>query len=1134
MKQIHDVKKSKGVVEEYATGDQKIQELKAELNEMRDQLRLEIKSISEMDSALSKVKLANKLGCTTEELTTIEVDCPASKMGKVIGKNGSTVKQIEEKSKVTITIRKDDSKIAVTGSSSSVAEAVADIEKIAQSIEEHFSLDSQVLKYLTSRNISVLSDLQNEFDDLYMDVPRNSQNATLRGMPERVSLAKLRLLGIKVVTHEKSLTRREAAILIGEKGATVDKLLESHAVCIDVKKVDHENSTATILGRNQDVTSVLTEIDELLSENEEATEILPVTVMMKRILLDNNGAHVKALQKSVNEKMKERGVDSTVHVSFSFDKEKLSKEPPSLQIKTRKVSAKTAVQITRDEIKAFDSLMTSVDVDPLVIPKIIGKGGETLKEITSDNAWVDVDKASNKVLVGSSSSSETDKVVREIMAIITANQVLRIDYDASSMKAQVRELSRSKAKTQITEIGCWLSSDEERSQFILRGSTENNEKAKNVLMEFLETNYLREMSLTQEEIDALLSGGKESKLEKISEEDGVRLSVDRKHSLLFARGAKEKVDEVIKKIDLFLNGGNGRSVARFSITDQVVGVVVGKGGKTRQDLEKKFDGVDIYISKKSHTVSIRGPVEQVAACKVEVLKLISSARVSQSVEVTDMQQKDLKKNEVLRKISRSIPTQIQISGATVQIKGMSQDVRDAVSLLNEHLTGVYSSSIELDPSQLSKVRTATRDPSHFQRIIDATHAKVSLDPTSGSVIICGKRADVKRAKDQVFGFFEFILPGEIVRLHLSKPLFSSVGRAVSLAEISAESGGTVMYLDRDLGSIVIRSPDPEKADKASNLMKKKIAEGEKLAFVIEVEPSEASWIFAYVIGPKGSRIKNIQKESDCTIEVSKESHTITVVGKSQERVAQAKATISDLITKARNENVFVSMSESAIPVFCGKGGTRMKEFSATHGVDIQRQRRGPYAFRITGPEESCAKAKEAVKDWLEEWEESTGSVIIPIEKQFIPIILGSNGETAKAIEKEFGCRIDIDRKALSLTVKNGKEESRLQTLEKIQAMIEEARATAAAARKAKSEYEESSDTIDEPRSSVGYPHSRSGDSGSGEEVSTATNTKAFPTRPVGLTTPPKKVHLSKTKVNDPHAQEGTQAGRNLFQLLVTE
>jgi polyribonucleotide nucleotidyltransferase len=393
---------------------------------------------------------------------------------------------------------------------------------------------------------------------------------------------------------------------------------------------------------------------------------------------------------------------------------------------------------------------------------------------------------------------------------------------------------------------------------------------------------------------------------------------------------------------------------------------------------------------------------------------------------------------------------------------------------------------------------------------------------------------VRKAKDKVFGFLSFLLPGEIERLKISKPLYNSVGRATSLAEISATVGGVAVYLDRDLSSIIVRSSDQEKVKKALQLVEQKIKDADKLAYVLQVSPAEA-WLIPLIIGKNGNRVQSLQKDSACGIDVSKESRTVTVTGDSEEDVIKVREALTALVEKARRENVFVSIPENAIPSFVGKGGKNIKEFSAEHGVELQRMRKGPYQLKIIGDEAKAEAAQRAIEEWVAKWEQANGSLQIPLEKQLIPAVVGRKGETARSIQQEFGCRIDVDRESETCTVRGGSEEKRENTIKKIQEIIakekearEEAKAEALAQKKESSAT--STAPTEEPK-----PRERSGSSDSvninGEEKVNRTN--EFPSQPVGVKSFPKR-NGKKNKQVDASVQQGTEAGRNLFNLLVSD
>lgn len=90
-----------------------------------------------------------------------------------------------------------------------------------------------------------------------------------------------------------------------------------------------------------------------------------------------------------------------------------------------------------------------------------------------------------------------------------------------------------------------------------------------------------------------------------------------------------------------------------------------------------------------------------------------------------------------------------------------------------------------------------------------------------------------------------------------------------------------------------------------------------------------------------------------------------------------------------------------------------------------------------------SNAKDAVLQWLNEWEASHTGLTIDVEDHFIPSILGKGGETIRAIQKDTKCKIDVDRIHSTLTVREGTEAARVEAMDRIKAIIEEEKAIAA-------------------------------------------------------------------------------------------
>ena len=100
--------------------------------------------MDEIQTALGKVKLANKLDCGTNDLSTKEINCPKHRVGMVIGKNGSMIKQIQDSCKVSMDVDKDTYKISITGSEASLERAMKEIEIIIRMEEEEINIGKSV------------------------------------------------------------------------------------------------------------------------------------------------------------------------------------------------------------------------------------------------------------------------------------------------------------------------------------------------------------------------------------------------------------------------------------------------------------------------------------------------------------------------------------------------------------------------------------------------------------------------------------------------------------------------------------------------------------------------------------------------------------------------------------------------------------------------------------------------------------------------------------------------------------------------------------------------------------------------------------------------------------------------------
>jgi polyribonucleotide nucleotidyltransferase len=271
----------------------------------------------------------------------------------------------------------------------------------------------------------------------------------------------------------------------------------------------------------------------------------------------------------------------------------------------------------------------------------------------------------------------------------------------------------------------------------------------------------------------------------------------------------------------------------------------------------------------------------------------------------------------------------------------------------------------------------------------------------------------------------------------------------------------------------------------------------------------------------------LEENLGCKADVSKESRTVTIRGETEDKVVELRESLARVIEKARRESSFFSVPEPAIAAFIGKGASNIKELSTEYGVDIQRLRKGKDQFKISGDEQKIENVKGAIGDWLSNWEESRANIQISVEKQLIAAVLGTKGETARSIEQDFGCRVDIDRDALTITLRGGNKAKRQGALDKIEAIIakeKQAKAEAIARRKETEPTSLESKTGQTQQDAV-LP------TGSFEETEAKTKRRvnAFPTVPVGVSAASGNKQKATTAL-----EAGTATGRSLFQILLAD
>uniref|UniRef100_A0A4W5PCM3 K Homology domain-containing protein n=1 Tax=Hucho hucho TaxID=62062 RepID=A0A4W5PCM3_9TELE len=202
----------------------------------------------------------------------------------------------------------------------------------------------------------------------------------------------------------------------------------------------------------------------------------------------------------------------------------------------------------------------------------------------------------------------------------------------------------------------------------------------------------------------------------------------------------------------------------------------------------------------------------------------------------------------------------------------------------------------------------------------------------------------------------------------------------------------------------------------------------------------------FIIGRGGEQISRMQQESGCKIQIAPDSggmpdRSVTLTG-SPDSIQAAKRLLTEIVDKGRPTPAFhhndaggpgMSVQEMLVPaskagLVIGKGGETIKQLQERAGVKMVMIQEGPQntgadkPLRISGEPFKVQQAKEMVMELIREqgFREQRGeygsrmggggggrSLLVPVPRFAVGIVIGRNGEMIKKIQSDTGVRIQF-------------------------------------------------------------------------------------------------------------------------------
>lgn len=1013
LREIDQIKKSKIQVEENKGHELLIQEKKGDIENLRNDLRSMIAQIAELESAIAKIDLADRLGCSTNDLQTRAVECPVEKLGQVIGKGGSNIKNLEKSTGCIIDVDKVKGVVHLRGNNEAIIKGVDKIEKITHSVEDSVTLTKPVHTYFFGNRMVAFKKLQKDNPDVFFDLDKKSQVLKIRGKVGAISAAKDDLAAIDVVMESFKLVGREVGIVVGKAGATVIALVEKYNVGIDVDRINDESSNCRIVGFSTDVAGAKTEIGEMLFKNEDVETSIIVSSLAKNKFLEGQGNLIKKLQKEVNEALD----CNSVRLQFEAkDKDDVNSSCALLGIRSPRMHHLAAVDLTKKNVAEFEAKTLIIKIEQHLIPKLIGKEGATINGLKKmgKGSTIDIDRTLGEVSVLTNDEETKELVKTAIEDIIAANQVLQIPVESNMMMLLFGAPGKGmRSKLQQNDVHF---KQDGMDTVSFRGSIEKITECAAIVRDFISSNYTVEVPYERSE--GSLLGRRDSILRTLEKTGDVRVFQAKQRAIVEIRGIEEKAKAAAEEVKRFLYGGDGLVVEKMSIPSTVIGAIIGKSGSNIAKLEKEYPDVNIDVSSMSSLATLRGPEEQIKLCAGAILQDVVNIAANDNVTITPEVHTFLSKTSNIRKVTNDLPVNITLSSSSVRLRGNCFDVAFVKANLLEVLSGDYEGSISLMPSLFSNVSTSPQVGTFTENIQNRTSTSIIFDTETQSLKVKGKKSNVRFAKNLFIEGLEKEFPQFITVRKTPKHLSKVVSKAKTYIGIAAKTGCMILF-DHDTRSFLLQSSSTDSISEGLDAINEHAKECEKLVKIIDVDSSE-SWLLFNLINNR-EPLKEIEETSNTKIDIIIDESIISITGEGSE---SAKEQIETTMTQMRKENAFLDIPESSMTQFIGNSSRHINGLAGTYGINIDRVKKYPTRIRLHGSESGVRSAVEAVYSWVKKWEEKNQGITVELDEETLLCLMDNKPTGSKRkIQRKCGVKLDVCVSESNLTIRGGKNSS---------------------------------------------------------------------------------------------------------------
>ncbi|RNA31863.1 vigilin-like isoform X1 [Brachionus plicatilis] len=977
----------------------------------------------------------------------------------LIGKNGSILNKLQEKTCTKIQIPRSDSNsdmVTITGPKEGIQLAIHEINLICEEQSktgfERLPIPKVYHPWIRGFNNEIANDISNrtgakinipppqiEKDEIAVSGDREKVDAAVAEI-NRIYAAKSQQNVTKLAIE---ITKSQHKLIIGKNGSVVQDIFKDHDVYVQVPKLESDSETIYLYGEEAKLGAALTQV--IAKSNSVRTVKIDVPSWLHRHMIGEKGSNISKITADY----------PSTHVKFETD-DKITVEGPPNEVEKVK---ETLENITIGLKKIL--LSEELAVDAKFYPQLVGSK-KTENLVARLNKEHDVvvrlppENSSSNIVRIEGSPENVVKAKRELQDLVARMEnerskdiIIEQKYHSSLIGKNGKNLNEVRAKFNDVQIS--IPSLQEKSDIItIRGNKNDVEKCfkhmQQLLKEMQESNYQEEMQIVKE-FHRMIIGKHGAFIRKVRDDTHTRIDVPGENSdsnAIVMTGKRDNVQKARRLIEEKVRELINIKEDFVEIPHQFHSALIGKGGGIIKQIRQDCGGVIINIPPESppcDKITLRGPIEELKKAKQELLKLAEQKNdLSYSEEIpakSEYHRFLVGKNGSRANYYRETfnvriifpEAQSAEGGDLITIIGKKENVQKARVELEKEIKALeeeVTQEISVD-AKWHKFFFAKRG--ELKKKISDENCNVRInfpqDKLSSQVTVKGPRDAVASAIKQIQEFVNEMENQVTIEVSIERKHHPAVigAKGMNTNRISSDFKVNIQFPARPAENSEEHDP---RQDVFTISGLKENCENAKQA-LLDLIPMEENFTFPAkfhkeLLADKAEVLRKLINDYNVQINVPKreENADFVVLLGVRENLEQVKVALSEKLADLELKNYTVEITNvkgEIIPQLRGRSGAECEKLQKKFQVKIYFGQKGENdKIKIIGVQKNVEDCEKFIRQKIED-EESKQSQEIEIDQRVHSRIIGSQGKALARLTDKFKVEIKFQRNTDIVIVK---------------------------------------------------------------------------------------------------------------------